>query len=174
MSDRHPIEAEFHSSGDEEGGASAVPEEAFREALSFHAAGVTIVAVRDGPTVHGTTVSSFAPVSVDPPVIVVSVGGNAQVLPFLEEGARFAVSLLSGDQRRLATVYADSYPVGPSPFAAEGDPLIPDALACLRCRVRSVLPLADSRVVLGGVVGTDVPGGEECLVHYRRDYHVLP
>lgn len=173
MSDRRPIEAEFHAGGEEEG-TSPVSEEAFKEALSFHAAGVTIVALRDGPNVYGTTVSAFAPVSVDPPVVVVSVSGNAQVLPFLDEGTRFVVNLLRAEQSRLATVYADSYPVGPSPFEPEGDPVIPDALAWLRCRVRSVTPVGEARVVLGEVVGTEVGAEEDCLVYYRRDYHVLP
>lgn len=173
MNDRRPIEAEYHAGEGDGDGDDAVAEEEFKEALSHHATGVTIVAVRDGPTVHGTTVSSFMPVSVDPPVIVISVGGNAQVLPFLDEGRTFVVNLLRGDQKRLATVYADSYPVGPSPFATEGDPVIPEALASLRCRVETVVPVENTRVVLGRVVDSDVGGEGSALVHYRRDYHAL-
>lgn len=174
MSERRPVEGEYHAGeGDLDEAAGEVLADDVKEALSFHATGVTIVAVRDGPTVHGTTVTSFAPISVDPPRVLVSVGGNAQVLPFLDEGRRFAVNLLRGDQRRLATVYSDSFPVGPSPFVDEGDPVIPDALAALRCRVESVIPVDDVRLVLGRVVGTELGGVEEALVHYRRDYHVL-
>lgn len=174
MSDRHPIEAGFGDDEEPEEPASGVSEDAFKEALSHHAAGVTIVAVRSGATVHATTVTSFASIAVDPPVVMVSVGGNAQVLPFLDEGAEFAVSLLRDDQRRLATVYADSFPVGPSPFPPEGPPVIPDALAWLRCRAERVVTLADTRVVLGRVVELEVGAEGPALVRYRRTYHALP
>lgn len=174
MSERRPIESEIRSQGREaDDAANEVSEERLKEALALHAAGVTIVAVREGGDVHATTVSSFAPISVDPPVVMVSVGGNAQVLPFLDEDVPFVVNLLHGGQRRFATVYADSFPVGPSPFAEEGDPVIPDALAVLRCRVRSVVSVEGTLVVLGRVVGVAIGEADDALVHFRRSYHVL-
>lgn len=184
MSDRRPIESEIRARGPEDDGGEGAEElseerrkelleERLKEALSLHAAGVTIVAVREGAGVQATTVTSFAPISVDPPVVMVSVGGNAQVLPFLDEGTAFVVNLLRGDQRRLASVYADSFPVGPSPFAEEGDPVIPDALAALRCRVRSIVPVDGTHVVLGRVVAVELGDAEEALVHFRRTYHTL-
>lgn len=174
MTDRRPIEAEYHAGREDDEAPAELSEEILKEALARHAAGVTIVSVRDGATVHATTVSSFAPVSVDPPVVLISVGGNAQVLPFLEEDATFVVNLLRDDQRRLATVYADSFPVGPSPFGPEGDPVIPDALASLRCRASSIIPVDGTRVVLGRVTDARVGEGETALVHYLRDYHAVP
>lgn len=175
MTERRPIDAEQHLGPTGENGSDPVSPREFKEAFSYHATGVAIVAVRDGGTVHATTVSSFVPVSVAPPVVLVSVSGNAQVLPFLDEGARFTLNLLRAEQRSLATRYADSYPIGPSPFAEEGDPVIPEALASLRCLVQSVVPVHGTRVVLGRVVGTRTGGDEHrALVHYRRGYHVLP
>lgn len=175
---RRPFDAEDHqgpAASDEEGGEGVSPEE-FKEALSWLAQGVTVAAVRDGPDLYATTVTSFTSVSADPPVVVLAASGNAQVLPFLREGARFVVSFLRPAQKRLATIFADSFPVGPSPFPADGDPTIEGALVCLTCTVRQVVPVADARVVLGTVVETRVPDDEEgeALVHYRRDYHVLP
>lgn len=174
---RRPFDAEDHQGPpgpDEDGGEGVSPED-FKEAFSRHAAGVTVVAVRDGSTVHATTATSVASVSAEPPVVAVVAGGNARVLPFLKDDARFVVNLLRPDQKRLATVFADSFPVGPSPFPPEGDPTIPGSLASLVCRVRRVVPVADARLVLGTVVDTRVADDEEgaALVHYRRDYHAL-
>lgn len=171
MTERRPIDADIRTGHADEDEGGGVPEEELKEALSFHAAGVTVVSVREGGSVHATTVSSFAPISIDPPVVMVSVGGNAQVLPFLDEGTDFVVNLLRGAQRRLATVYADSFPVGPSPFAEEGDPVIADALAVLRCRVESVVKVDGTRVVLGRVRAVDVGEEGDALVHFRRSYH---
>lgn len=150
--------------------ARADPDD-FRDALSHWASTVTLVAVRDDGRVHGTTVTSFAPVAADPPTILVSLGAGAQVLPFLEEGTAFVVNLLGREQRALATRYADSYPVGPSPFPADGPPVIDGSVVSLLCRVRSVVP-ADgaTRVVLARVVGRIEGTGDDPLLYHRRGY----
>lgn len=177
MDEAGHIEAEIRGTGEDrekrergvEGGG--VSEDVFKEALSYHAAGVTVVAIRRDGEIHATTVSSFIPVSATPPTVLVSVGGNAQVLPFFDGGREFVVNLLSSAQSRLASVYADSFPVGPSPFPDEGPPEIPDALASLRCRVSSLVETPGGVLVLGRVEGARAPGGAEALVHFRRGYH---
>lgn len=176
MTEGRRIEAEIRGTGEgrgpgegdgEDGGVS---EEDFRDALSYHAAGVTVVAIRvDGET-HATTVSSFVPVSAAPPMILISVGGNARVLPFFDEGREFVVNLLSDEQGKLASVFADSLPVGPSPFPEGGPPEIPEALVSLRCRVSSVVETPGAILILGRVESARIRGGSGALVHYRRGY----
>jgi flavin reductase (DIM6/NTAB) family NADH-FMN oxidoreductase RutF len=144
-----------------------------REALSFWASGVTILAVRDGPTVHALTASAVMPVSVEPPLVAVGLGGNAAILPFLDPGTSFAVSVLGADQKSLATRYADSFPVGPSPFPPDGDPVVEGALATLTCRVEELLVRGDHTLVLGRVTDARTGDPEAALVYYRRDYHRL-
>ena len=46
--------------------------ELFRDALSAWAAGVTLVTIADGRDDVGATVSAFCPVSLDPPLVLVS------------------------------------------------------------------------------------------------------
>lgn len=143
----------------------------FREALSHWASTVTLVAVRDDGRVHGTTATSFAPVAADPPTVLVSLGPGAQVLPFLEEGVTFVVNFLGRDQRALATRYADSYPVGPSPFATEGPPVTDGSVVSLLCEVRSVVPAdGGARVVLARVTEAIEGTGGDPLLYHRRGY----
>lgn len=172
--DRHPIEARIdpHRGGEETG--PGVEPEAFREALSHWASTVTVVAIRDGDDVHATTVTSFFPVSADPPLVAVSLGPNAQVLPWIEPGARLVVSLLAEGQSRLASTFADSFPVGPSPFPEDGDPVVAGAVAALACTVREVLPTgADARLVLARVESTGEGVGTGPLLYHRRSYRRL-
>lgn len=176
MSERRPIDAKIQGPeevGPEEAGAEAGAEERFKEALSYRAAGVSVVSLRDDGRVHATTVSSFIPVSAAPPTLLVSVGGNAQIFPFLDEGTTFVVNILRADQRRLATVYSDSFPVGPSPFPVDGDPVIPECLAWLTCRVERLIETGGGILVLSRVVDSTIQGGGDALVHYRRAYHPL-
>ena len=147
--------------------------DSFREALSYWASGVTIVAVRDDGDVHATTVSSLTSVSDSPPTVLVALGRTARVLPFLEPGGRFAVSVLGSDQRRLASVYADSYPVGPSPFPPEGAPTVTGALVAMECIVVEVREVGASFVVVSQVERTTLGEGEAPLVYFRRGYRGL-
>lgn len=172
---RGPIEADIRAGGGSgrEDETTAAREEAFREALSRWASGVTVVAVRHEGRVHATTVSAFASVSARPPLVLVSLGPGAQVLPFLDEGTRFTVSVLARGQRRLASVFADSFPVGPSPFADEGPPVIPDAHATLVCSVHSVLPAESARIVVGLVEEARAGEPGDPLLYYHRGYREL-
>ena len=172
--DRHPIQAHIDADRTDETSTPGISEDAFKDALSRWAATVTIVAVRDGTRVHATTVSSFMPVSADPPLVLISLGAGAQVLPWLDPGAPFAVSLLAEDQRRLASVFADSYPVGPSPFADDGPPLVEGASTGLICTVRTVIPTeAGARLVLGRVESAVTTTGKGPLLYYGRGYRGL-
>lgn len=143
----------------------------FREVFREWAASVALVAVRDDGRVHATTVTSFIPVAADPPTVLVSLGASAQVLPFLEVGTRFAVSLLARDQGRIAHVHADSFPVGPSPFPDEGEPIVEGALGWLVCEVDERVDVkAGSRLVLGRVLDGRVHPDRPPLLYRRRTY----
>lgn len=167
---RRPIEARIDPHGEDEGGPG-IPVTTFKSAFAEWASAVTIVAVRDDGRVHGVTVSSFAPVSAEPPQVVVSLGPSASVVPFLKEGTRFVVSLLAAEQRRLASAFADPYPVGPSPFPPEGDPVVEGALLSVVCSVRSVHEVESRSRLVVGLVEEVVDGtGEGPLLYHRRGY----
>jgi flavin reductase (DIM6/NTAB) family NADH-FMN oxidoreductase RutF len=160
--------------GPDDGSASPIDAEAFREAMAQWASTVTVVAVRDPDDgrVRATTVSSFAPVSAEPPEVVVSLNANAQVLPFVREGRPMGISLLAEDQRRWARVFADSFPVGPMPWGDDGIPTIAGSIVALECDVRAIHATeGGSRLVIARVVRLAPDGAEEPLLYWRRGYH---
>jgi flavin reductase (DIM6/NTAB) family NADH-FMN oxidoreductase RutF len=141
----------------------------FRDILSHWAATAGILAVRDDERVYGTTITSFTPVATDPPLVLVSLGPQAQVLPFLAEGTPYAINLLDESQADLAHKYADSFPVGPSPFPDTGTPTMEGALTALSCVVTRVVSVeGGGRLVLGRVTEGTQPGGRRPLLWYRR------
>jgi len=174
MHRRKPIQAGIDAGGpaDDE---SEVAAERFKEAFARWAATVTLVAVRDDQDrIHATTVSSFAPVSARPPLVVVCLGTGAQVLPFAEPGSRLGVSVLAEDQSGWASVFADSYPVR-RPDWTEGEaPLLPDAVATLSCTVREVHPTeGGSRVVVCHVDDLELGDEVRPLLYWQRGYRTL-
>ena len=173
---RRPIEADFEAGPHPEETGEGVGSRDFKDALAHWASTVTVVAVRvdGGSHILGTTVTSFAPVAAEPPLVVVSLGASAQVVPELKEGTEYVVNLLAEGQKRIASVYADSFPVGPSPFPEEGPPVVEGALVSLVCRVESIHPVqSGARLVLGQVMRVVQGTGEAPLLYHQRTYKGL-
>ncbi len=131
---------------------------------------MTIIAVRDEGRVYATTATAFAAASLRPPLVLFTLGAGAQVLPFLRVGDGCAVSILTESQRRYATIFADAFPVGPTPFPASGPPVVPGALAALRCTVEQTVEAGDHRVVIARVADAELGSDAPPLVHYRTEY----
>lgn len=171
---RHPIDPHIGPHRDDDEPPAGVDPGTFKEVLSYWASTVTVVAARAGDDVHATTVTSFFPVSVEPPLIAVSLGPNAQVLPWLEEDARFVVSFLAEGQRGLSSRFADPYPVGSSPFPETGDPVVEGSVAAVVCTVREVRAAEGrARLVIGRVEAVVSGRGGAPLLYYRRGYRTL-
>lgn len=142
----------------------------FVEAMARWASGTVVVAVRTDPSIAAITATSFASVSREPPLILVCVGQDATVASFLDDGERFGVSILAEEQRRLASMFADRGPLARDEFAAEGDPIVAEALAGLGCTVRGNYPGGDHRIVVGEVDSVELGGERAPLVYYGRGY----
>ncbi len=143
-----------------------------REALARWASGVAVVATRQDGALTALTVSAFMAVSLEPPLIAVALGEQAPLTALLEEGARFGVSILAADQRRLAGVFADAFAVERAGFDAAGAPLLAGSLAALDCRVAAVHAAGDHQLVLGAVEGVRLGEGGP-LLYYDRAYRTL-
>jgi flavin reductase (NADH) len=158
--------------------AAAAPAEndvaaAFRAALARWASGVTVVAVRDEGRVFGITATAFTSVSVDPPLVLVCLGTNAVVLPMLDHGAPLVINLLAAAQKRTATIFTDVGPLGQELFAAEGPPLLPDALASLVCSVHAMHPAGDHTIVVARVQDVVMGSAAPPLLRYERAWRTL-
>jgi flavin reductase (DIM6/NTAB) family NADH-FMN oxidoreductase RutF len=150
-----------------------VRRDALRDTLACWPTGVSILAVREAGAVHALTVGSFIPVSLDPPLILVSLGPNAAALPYLDDGTRFVISILGPDQKALASRFADTFPVGPSPFIEDGDPRVTGCVASLVCTVHETIERGDHALVIGRVVETTSDVAAPALAYFRRAYHAL-
>lgn len=133
---------------------------ALPSALSAWAAGVTLVTIADDRDDIGTTVSAFIPVSLDPPLVAVSLISGSYPAEVLSRpsfpAARFAVTLLSSSQKVLA-----------GQFAAEGRPsarLILDAVPHVRGTLSGALIPSGGLAALECSVARRVPTGDHLLV----------
>ena len=169
---RRPIVPGIHTGqeGDEPAGELDLR---FRDAMARWPSGVTVVAVRDERAIVGLTVSAFSSLSRDPPLLLVCLGDHTGLLPELQEGVPFGVSILSEGQRRLASAFARGVPVDPEAFTEGDAPLVEGAPAAFRCTVENVVPGGDHYIVVGRVDDAVLGPEDEPLVHHRRDYRSL-
>ena len=157
----------------------------FRDLLRCFAAGVTVVTAGRGERIHGLTVSAFASVSQDPPLVAVILGKSSAVHPLLaDDGAPFAVNILAEDQAELSDRFAYSPegerftapPGGRGSWstAATGAPILTDALAWLDCTVVDRHPAGTHVIYVGRVeAGRAVRPEARPLVYWDRDYRRL-
>lgn len=157
-----------------------ISSEAFRIALRHFPSGVAIVTIRAGQIIHGLTVSAFASVSPDPPLIMVAIDHEHSAYSLLERpGAVFAVNILHQDQIELSNRFAwlkdeDRFKGGTWTSAVTGAPVLADALAWLDCTIYARFPAGTHQIYVGEVQASDTPRFEQSpLVYWNRGYRVL-
>jgi flavin reductase (DIM6/NTAB) family NADH-FMN oxidoreductase RutF len=158
----------------------AITAKSFRDALRHFPAGVTIVTMKTDQEVHGLTVSAFASVSPDPPLIMVVIDHKHKAYSILEQDeAVFAVNILGQDQQNLSDRFAwledeDRFKEGDWDVALTGAPVLKDALAWLDCTIYARFSAGTHHIYVGQVQASSVPRPDgPPLVYWNRDYRNL-
>lgn len=157
-----------------------ISSEEFRDALRHFPAGVTIVTIKSGDEIHGLTVSAFASVSPEPPLIMVIIDHRHSAYQFLEqEDAVFAVNILHQDQIELSNRFAwlkdeDRFNAGLWKTAVTGAPVLADALAWLDCTVYARHVAGTHTIYVGEVQAGSSPRSDQPpLIYWNRGYRNL-
>jgi flavin reductase (DIM6/NTAB) family NADH-FMN oxidoreductase RutF len=146
----------------------------FRSALGRFATGVTIVTVRDREgRDHGMTVSAFSSLSLEPPLVLVSIGNDATMAAAMAAAESFAVNILSANQEALSRRFAgpvdDRFADLPLERGPLGNAILDHVLAWIECKVLARHPAGDHVIVVGEVhSGTALHGRP--LLYYRGGY----
>jgi len=78
----------------------------FRRTLGMFATGVTVITTKRGDQVHGMTANAFMSVSLQPPLILISIDRRAKMNALLHEGVRYGVSVLEESQSAVSDRFA--------------------------------------------------------------------
>src|SRR5687768_17437874 len=82
------------------------PRIALRRTLGMFATGVTVITTRQRDQVHGMTANAFMSVSLEPPLVLISVDRRTKMCGLLHEGRNYGVSVLSESQAGLSDRFA--------------------------------------------------------------------
>ncbi|MFF4156130.1 flavin reductase family protein [Streptomyces sp. NPDC001678] len=184
----HPVGVTAEPDTHHEGHPEGVPADEFRAALTRLAAGVVLVTAHDpedGPRGEdvGMTATAFVSVSLEPPLVMVSVRNGSRMDDLLERQPAWAVSVLAEGQRHIAGRFAmkgrvsDRLLFADVPHergAVSGAPLIEGTLATLECRTEQRVVAGDHTLVIGRVLRAVTPAVESGpLAYFRGRYRHL-
>lgn len=144
----------------------------FKDALSRFPSGVTVVTLKDGEEVHGITVSAFISVSLEPPLILVSIDKRSKLHDTFGRLGRFAVSILRNDQSAVSNYYAGWRQPGQTVDLAHtpnGHPVVAGAIAWIECALEESIESGDHTLFIGLVENASTHDGEP-LLYFRGKY----
>ncbi|HZG71661.1 MAG TPA: flavin reductase family protein [Chondromyces sp.] len=146
----------------------------FRNAMGKFATGVTIIATEVDGEVHGMTANAFMSVSLDPKLVVISIGEKAKILNKIKESQLFTVNILAADQQELSMIFAGQIkePREVEFDRLDGKPVLPGAVAQVACEVSAEHVEGDHTLFIGKVTDVHLEDAEP-LVFYSGRYRSL-
>ena len=145
------------------------PAIALRRTLGMFATGVTVITALKGEQVHGMTANAFMSVSLEPPLVLISVDRRTKMCGFLHEGMHYGVSVLCATQAALSDRFAGRSSGEEPRFAIVNEtPLVEGALAHFVARVERSYWGGDHSLFLGRVEYARQNEGTPLLFHGGR------
>ncbi|KQQ87303.1 flavin reductase family protein [Massilia sp. Leaf139] len=146
----------------------------FRQALSQFATGVTVITTRlaDG-SFRGLTASSFNSVSLDPPLVLWSLGAGANSMPVFSGNSHYVINVLAAGQQDLALRFSRRSGIDPFEgvdyeLSRTGLPILKGVTAWFECHNRSRYPEGDHVIFVGEVEDCNVQPQAGLLFHGGR------
>lgn len=153
--------------------------DAFKVAMSRLAAGVVMVSCHVDDKPWGLTVSACTSISMDPPLLLISLGEQTTSAKAIARTGRFGVGLLGESLIDVAQFGATR---GQAKFMDDFcntaghaclSPVVRGALAHIDCAVEQVVPAGDHTIFIGAVDAVIAEDADRPLVYYSRSYHRL-
>ena len=147
------------------------PAVALRRTLGMFATGVTVITTADGEQIHGMTANAFMSVSLEPPLVLISVDRRTKMCGMLHEGRRYGVNVLCETQAALSDRFAGRQGEDlPEPRfdLVRGTPLVEGALAHFVASVQRSYWGGDHSLFLGRVEYARHHDGQPLLFHGGR------
>lgn len=154
--------------------------ETLRHAMRAWTTGVAVItAVYEGQR-YGMTVNSFTSISLEPPLISVTLKQLTHTHELVEKSGEFALTILSADQGNLSDRFAGKIPDITDRFeGVETEtllldaPLIKGGLAYFNCRVVKLFPVGENTLFAAEVIAAQGEGEGDPLVYHNRVFWKL-
>ncbi|MGO0059910.1 flavin reductase family protein [Brevibacillus fluminis] len=146
----------------------------FRNAMGKFASGVTVITTEVDGEPYGMTANAFLSVSLQPKLVLVSVGVHAQMHQRLKQAKRYAVNILARHQEDVSALFAGQKKDGGTVAFehVDGIPVLKDTIATITCNVVAEHLAGDHTLFIGEVTDLRLVDGEP-LLFYQGKYRDL-
>jgi len=145
---------------------------AFRGAMGNVTSSVAVVTTLSDGVPHGTTVSAFMSLSMDPPMLTFALDRSSNLLARLGEGSVVGVNVLAAHHDQIALRFAGK---GADKFAdvpwrlENGAPALADRHAWVALRIARLVAAGDHVLLIGDVIGADATPSAP-LTYWKRTF----
>lgn len=140
-------------------------------------AGVSVVVAEVDGRRHGLTVSSLVSLSLEPPLVGISVALQASLHELLRDAGEWAASLLAGDQEHLAQHFARSVPPmvlwNGIDLREDDQRLLTGAAGWLTARTVEQMRTGDHTFFVGEILSIEEGNAATSLSYVHHGYHAL-
>jgi flavin reductase (DIM6/NTAB) family NADH-FMN oxidoreductase RutF len=149
----------------------------FKQLMGCWSTGVAVVTGRIGGEPMGCTVNAITSVSLEPPLILVSLAARSRTLAAIREQRRLGMNILPANQVALTRQFSHGEPAdrfaGVEYRWADGIPILSDVVVAAVCLTERFVPVADHVLVLAEPVWWVTTSHRRPLVCYGRSYWSL-
>jgi flavin reductase (DIM6/NTAB) family NADH-FMN oxidoreductase RutF len=151
--------------------------EQLRHAMRAWTTGVAVVTATHDGRQYGMTVNSFTSLSLEPPLVSVTLKKLTHTHELVEAAGEFSVTILSAYQKELSERFAGKQPEIKERFAdvptetlSTHAPLIKGGMAYFNCRVMNSMPAGENTLFVAEVIAARGEGEGNPLVYHNRTY----
>jgi flavin reductase (DIM6/NTAB) family NADH-FMN oxidoreductase RutF len=147
-----------------------------KQAMRAYPQGVTVVTTMSEQGPVGLTVSSFTSVSLEPPLVLISIAKSSGLYALLSHARTYAVNFLADDQKSVSDRFAgrtrEKHRFDGIRFTkgTTGSPVIAGSRAVLECRAWRTFEGGDHSILVGEVVVARTLNSKKPLVYYSQQY----
>jgi len=140
-------------------------DQTFRIAMGKFATGVTVITTSIDGEAHGMTANAFMSVSLNPKLVLISIGEKAKMLSKIKESGKFAVSILAEEQKEMSMYFAGQIKEQREiDFEWINDvPVLRSSLTTIVCDVYDSLVAGDHTLFVGEVKHLTIGDAEPLL-----------
>ena len=151
--------------------------EQLRHAMRAWTTGVTVVTATHAGQQYGMTVNSFTSISLEPPLVSLTLKKLTHTHELVEKSGEFSVTVLSSAQKELSDRFAGKHPGIKDRFEGVttetlsiNAPLLKDGIAYFNCRVVNTMPIGENTLFVAEVIAAQGEGTGDPLVYHNRVY----
>ncbi len=153
--------------------------EQLRRAMRAWTTGVAVIMAAHDSQSYGMTINSFTSLSLEPPLISVTLRNATHVYALVSKSRTFGLTILSASQRELAEDFAgrkhgaERMAGIQTKLLASGASFLEGGLAWLDCNVIHTYAAGENTLFIAEVTEARVASAENPLVYHNREYHQL-